>query len=214
MSHAKTSTPPPSVASAENPAPAPNSLPPVPTASWEAVRKLKEQNPMVEYRPYPKCPNYLVGSDGTIWNSIYRNRCVTRILDFPKPVKCGETTGGYLRVTICNGSTKTNTKAHVVVLETFKGERPPGLQAAHNDGGNKNNAASNLRWATPKDNTCDKFRHGTMLRGERFGMAKLTNAQVLEIRVMPQSCSEIASKFNVCRDTIRRIKNRTTWTHI
>jgi IS30 family transposase len=56
--------------------------------------------------------------------------------------------------------------------------------------------------------------HGTASRGEASGMAKLTEADVHEIRrLLRQGLShpDIASRFNVGRTNIENIKAGRTW---
>lgn len=53
-------------------------------------------------------------------------------------------------------------------------------------------------------------------RGERHHSVKLSSATVLSIRAAyaPGATSELADKFNVHRNTVLKIVNRETWTHI
>lgn len=74
------------------------------------------------------------------------------------------------------------TLVHVYVLERTAGERPAGKQAAHSCGKTLCINPRHLRWATPQENEADKRQHGTDPRGERNGMALLTDEQVSEIR--------------------------------
>lgn len=70
---------------------------------------------------------------------------------------------GHKRVNLHSsqgGKPKTRT-VHSIVLEAFVGPRPEGFFGCHNDGNPGNNAASNLRWATPRENMLDKSDHGT-----------------------------------------------------
>lgn len=47
---------------------------------------------------------------------------------------------------------------HLLVLETFVGLRPKGMQGCHNDGNPLNNNLDNLRWDTPLNNILDRDR--------------------------------------------------------
>lgn len=70
---------------------------------------------------------------------------------------------GYLRATHTHADGRQSSAyAHRLVALAFLGEPPfPGAQVRHMDGNNKNNALSNLKWGTPKQNHNDKYRHGT-----------------------------------------------------
>ena len=84
---------------------------------------------------------------------------------------------GYLRLNLsCDGRRK-NFRVNILIMRTFKGEPPPGkTQVAHWDGDMKNNSFGNLRYATNKENTEDKRRHGRMPMGEKSHMARLSDA--------------------------------------
>jgi hypothetical protein len=66
---------------------------------------------------------------------------------------------------------------HHLVLEAFVGPRPAGHEAAHGDGDKTNNALANLRWATPKENAADRYRHGTVLFGTRHPLGRKTSCE-------------------------------------
>lgn len=75
------------------------------------------------------------------------------------------------------------TYVHRAVCEAFHGPSPqPRMDVAHADGDKKHNHPSNLRWATRAENEADKVVHGRSNRGERNGMAKVTDAQALELK--------------------------------
>lgn len=81
---------------------------------------------------------------------------------------------GYYDVNLDEGGIRKTLGISRLVANQFIGERPQGMQVAHNDGVRTNNRLSNLRYATPKENTGDKFKHGTAYR-------KVTDEDILEI---------------------------------
>jgi hypothetical protein len=87
-------------------------------------------------------------------------------------LKPGTTARGYLVVALGHRGT---IYVHHLVLLAFVGPRPAGHQAAHGDGDRTNNVLSNLRWATPKENTADRYRHGTVLFGTRHPLGRKTH---------------------------------------
>jgi hypothetical protein len=110
-------------------------------------------------------------------------------------------------------------RAARLMLMTFVGPPPTAThQAAHNDNHKDNNAISNLRWATPKENNADKIKHGTRQVGENSGTARLTSREVLEIRKLfdagENNLTAIARKFGCGRTTIGHIINSRTWHHL
>jgi hypothetical protein len=62
----------------------------------------------------------------------------------------------------------------------------------------------------------DKRRHGTQTFGERHSPAKLTEAQVLEIkqRVGNETLRALASEYGVSHTAIRRAANGMKWRYL
>jgi DNA-binding MarR family transcriptional regulator len=73
-----------------------------------------------------------------------------------------------------------------------------------------------LRWATKDENEADKDLHGTRYRGEKHGMAKLTEYDVKEIRSLnnSQSQRDVADKFGISQSSVWAIIHRKTWTEV
>jgi len=68
----------------------------------------------------------------------------------------------YWQVSLSNGNGLWSSKCvHSLVLTAFKGPRPFGLEACHNDGNGHNNNITNLRWDTRSNNIKDTIKHGT-----------------------------------------------------
>jgi hypothetical protein len=97
-------------------------------------------------------------------------------------------------------------RVHHLVLEAFKRPKPKGLEGRHLDGNHSNNAISNLEWGTHRENEQDKIRHETHSKGERNGMAKLTNQEAQSIRLSTEPGVVLARRYNVANVTIHRIK--------
>lgn len=52
------------------------------------------------------------------------------------------------------------TQVHILVMATFVGPRPEGVDVCHNDGNPENNRVDNLRYGTHSENMMDCVRHG------------------------------------------------------
>lgn len=105
---------------------------------------------------------------------------------------------------------------HILVLEAFKGQPPPGEEGCHEDGEPSNCTLSNLRWGTHASNMADRTRHGRDVQGERNGVAKLTEADVAAIRNRAPLWTqrELGEEFGVHQSTISLIQNRKHWRHV
>jgi hypothetical protein len=113
---------------------------------------------------------------------------------------------------------------HRLVCEAFEGLPPsPDHEVRHLDGDRLNNHATNLRWGTRQENVRDTIRHGRawsqdpnrdIRRGSRIGTAKLTEADVVEIRAMRSGGATMASiglRFGVSRTCIGHVIGGKTW---
>jgi len=128
-----------------------------------------------------------------------------------------ETTGGYRVVTLSLEGRSSNRRISRLVLEAFCGPPPfAGAHAAHNDGDVRNNALTNLRWATPVENQRDVDRHGHRCRGESVHGARLSEGKVREIRRRcgSESNQALAASFGVSVSTIHLIRHNRTWRHV
>lgn len=113
----------------------------------------------------------------------------------------------------------TNGRPHIasrIICELAHGRAPAnGMVAAHycNNGHLGCVSPNHLRWATASENEIDKVANGTSNRGERHGMAKLTEADVLQIRQLAGSATyvEIAEEFGVSAWTVGDIVRRKLW---
>jgi len=105
---------------------------------------------------------------------------------------------------------------HRLMLIAFVGKRSTTVHACHNDGNSLNNTLDNLRWDTALGNSKDQVKHGTKARGERAGLAKLTEEDIREIRTLATQMShrKLAARFGVGKSTISQILWRQTWQHI
>lgn len=133
---------------------------------------------------------------------------------------------------------------HKLSCEAFIGPRPEGKTVNHINGVKSENYPHNLEWATPKENSQHASRMGliasgdrqgarlhpdsrprgakhhsktkpeTIVRGERSGMAKLTNDKVREIRTSALSVKALAAKLQVSQSLIYQVKSGTIWAHV
>lgn len=158
---------------------------------------------------------YQIGTNGYLWTSHGGNWKRKRYRPWER-IKGGNE-GGYLRVTISLNGMSRRRFIHEIVLETFVGPCPPGMECRHLNGNSSDNRLSNLRWGTPAENCADKELHGTMARGSKSGNAKLTEDDVAEIhsRVAGgETHRSIAKHFGIHGSRISRISRRQEWAHV
>lgn len=108
---------------------------------------------------------------------------------------------------------------HRLVLEAFVGPCPEGMECRHLDGDRFNNTLTNLCWDTYQVNANDRIRHGTQVRGEDHGRAKLTQEVVDSIRARhtpgkktgPGTPKALAAELGMDPVHICRILNFRRW---
>lgn len=80
-----------------------------------------------------------------------------------------------------------------------------------------NNRLDNLSWGTKKQNAADKEVQGQSQRGERNRMAKLSAADVKNIRELcaKGAISQVAigKLFGINQQTVSKIHRRKRWAH-
>ena len=108
-----------------------------------------------------------------------------------------------------------NRKVHHLVLEAFIQKRSKGYECNHKNLIKNDNRAENLEWITRKENVRHALINGHHTIGEKNGMAKLNINDVIKIKKMLKESKlfqrQIASKFNITREMISRIKRGLAW---
>lgn len=139
---------------------------------------MPEFDSTIRYAPIPGFPNYMAGSDGTVWSSLYGN---WRMLH--PTIDANDT--GYCRVGLRVDGRYRYRRVHQLILLAFVGPCPSGLQVCHDpDPCRTNNRLENLRYGTPKSNSDDQLKHGTRCKSERRWNAQFTTESVLRVRAL------------------------------
>lgn len=124
---------------------------------------------------------------------------------------------GYLQVALRRNKKSHYRKVHRLVLESFCGFRPPGMECRHLDGNRLNNRIDNLQWGTKAENVLDIERHGKVPKGELHGRSKLTEADVREIiakRKSGMTLTAIAAEHAVNHRQVSHICTGKNWKHV
>lgn len=160
---------------------------------------------MAYIRGYAKI--YQLSGDGNVFN-----KCTGRRLKIVKHHS------GYSMVCLSKDGVQKTHFIHRLVLETFVGRCPKGMEACHNDGNRQNNTIGNLRWGTRTDNQADRINHGTSNRGERNGNATMTECLVHLIRQLSKFGSmtgvAIAKALRLNVHVVHSVISRRRWAHI
>ena len=157
--------------------------------------------PGVQFRHCPGFVGYAVGSDGSVFTCMPRG--IQQIASVRwKPLSACSAGDGYRIVVLVQGRRRITQKVSVLVATAFHGPRQNGMECCRTDGNRLNDVAVNVRWDTRSNNHRDAVRHGTFVgcgQGESHAMAKLSNAQVREIRALNSVLTkvELASRFGV-----------------
>ena len=161
-------------------------------------------------RDIPGHPGYRVSTDGRVWTCWRargngRGRAPTWFQsNMWKPMKI-TCTRGSARVNLGKGNGRF---VGPLVLETFVGPRPPGHECCHfPDPDRRNCALANLRWGTSAEDTAHQRAHGTLIGGERHGMAKLSDSDIERIRLASGTQQQIADQFGISQSHVSEIRN-------
>ena len=123
-------------------------------------------------------------------------------------------TQGYAKIRLhSNGKGRTH-YVHRLVCEAFHGPPAPGQEVCHFDGNKHNNHASNLRWDSRAANREDSKRLKAIPWGSAHPNAKLTEADVIEIRKSPEPHSVVADRYGVSFQLIGKIRQGLVWSHV
>lgn len=107
--------------------------------------------------------------------------------------------------------------AHIAAYIIFKGPVPAGLMVRHKCDFKPCCNPDHLELGTAKQNAEDRVERGQQRHGEGHGCAKLTEANVREIRkrrVSGETLMALGKEFHVRETTILALCTGKTWKHI
>ena len=163
----------------------------------------------------PGYPNYSITKDGRVWTQKDRHG-KARWLKL-----CLDTRAKYLSVNLIHDGKRYTRLVHRLVLETYVGPRPDGMECRHLNGNSIDNRLKNLKWGTRSENTYDSVRHGTHSRamlgkfGENHPASKLSDRNRRLIFSLYCTGShtqrELAERFEVAQSRVNHIVNNNRW---
>ena len=151
-----------------------------------------------EMRVIEEAPDYSVSRDGKVYSRITKKEIKPRTVN----------TKGSQMVSLKVDGKVINRYLHRLVADAYipPPNDPKANQVTHLDTNKKNNKVENLIWISRSD-----------LQEGLFSKTKLNPKKVREIRwLFSQGLSQqnIADKFKVSTETIRRIVNNIYWKHV
>jgi hypothetical protein len=141
----------------------------------------------------------------------------------PLAYKINESTGCFevtSHVPSNNGYPHFSVKGKLVRASRYAyaekhGKIPPGLMVLHMCDNRLCINTDHLYLGSAKENSLDSVRRGTSkFLGSRHPKAKLSAAEVVEIRLSNKSPIQLAELFNVSKPTIYRIIQNKIWRHV
>ncbi len=163
----------------------------------------------------------ILGHEGRYQASSFGNiKSLANAYKIERILKPAPTSRGYLSVQLYLDVRPKKSKSflvHRLVAQTFYDNPESHRYVCHIDGDKLNNKAENLYWGTAEMNAADKTLHGTQLFGEKNHKAKVTEADVLEIRRLSKKGIKnavLARQYGLSPTTVSHINSRQIWKHI
>ena len=165
------------------------------------------------WRPIVGFPAYEISDFGRV-RSYLRLGTKRKLWTEPVGLSVCISNNGYKFIVFPDHDSRKRKYIHRLVLESFLGPCPAGMEACHNNGDRTDCRVDNLRWDTRSGNSRDKVKHGTQAVGEAWHASRLTEQQVIAIRAGGRSDKEFAAQFGVCSGTVWAVRHRKTWRHV
>ncbi len=165
--------------------------------------------PFVEYRRASRFPGYRVSNTGVVQSELNTRR---------RPTGSWRTLNPALRHGYpCVNLGGRGVAVHRLVLETFVGPCPPGLECLHRDGDRANNHIANLRWGTRVENIADTARHGRIPSGDQHWNAQLDPDKVAKILAALDAGGGVcatARRFGLTHQLVSQIRTGKRWKQV
>ena len=104
-------------------------------------------------KPIPDYPHYFIIKDGQIWSKQKHYGKGGWLKPFNKD--------GYCRICLYKEGKHCQRPIHSLVLETYIGPCPEGMECRHLNGRRDDNRLENLKWGTKSENSRDAISQGT-----------------------------------------------------
>lgn len=127
--------------------------------------------------------------------------------------------GGYFLVGLAKYGQSKTFSVHILVASVHVSGKRPGLEVNHKLGNRKDNRAWELEWITHQQNIQHAFDIGIKSQiGSKSPRAILNEDKVIEIRSkfkpLKYTRKMLSEEYGVSVASIKKILNRTNWSHI
>jgi hypothetical protein len=158
-------------------------------------------HPTIALDPIPGHPDYLACRLGAIFSA-----------KTGRPIPLNPwMSGKYLQVSMHHDGNRYVSRVHQLILETYVGPRPDGMECRHLNSVTTDNRLSNLAWGTTSENGEDRKRAGS-LRGINHPGVRLTEDDIRAIRTM--TTRQAVERYGISRGYACEIRRRVTWRHV
>lgn len=165
--------------------------------------------PQEAWKVIPSFPNYEISEFGVV-----RRLKPAKATKPGKILKSFPDSCGYMRISLMRDKKQITCKVHQLVAEAFIGPRPEGMEVNHIDTVRTNCHFTNLEYCTHLENMRHAFRTTGHNRGEKHGLVKMTEKDVIEAR-RRRACGEqyqsIADSMGYSRSNIVNAVLGYTW---
>ncbi len=173
-----------------------------------------------------------IWKESLYWEGLYEVSNMGRVRNIQRWVKSKSTGRKFLPVVVkrlqlnrygypvacLRGKPKAVLKSvHRMVVETFIGPIPDGMQVNHKDGDKTNNHLDNLEICTNSQNQLHRHRVLGQNNGENHPLSKLKESDVRAIRKLIADGvddQKVANTYLVHRSTVRYIRIGRTWSRL
>lgn len=155
------------------------------------------------WRTIPSLPDYQASNAGRI-----------RSIKSGKVLKGCLNDRGYIKFCLSANGGNVHRIRSSLVAEAWLGKRPEKMVVCHENGIPTDDRLENLNYKTQKENIADKYRHNTILFGERNPRAAITEEIAEEIFLSRDATEDLSKRLSVSSATIDAIRNRKSWLHI
>ncbi len=124
---------------------------------------------------------------------------------------------GYRCVTLFKNGVRHQLRISRLMLESFIGPCPNGMEASHENGNSLDDRIENLAWKTHPENEADKSRHGTLLMGEECYLSTHCDQDVSilwEMVSQGYSGRQIANTLGTTPNWVNMVYRGRIWKHL